>query len=113
MDAQVRYREFIPLIAKEDTDRVLQKDLEYGASWKKRGGVGAYFVMIRKVDRLEEQVKKHNYDVFKACEDRSTGENLLDTIRDLRSYLDLIESEVRARNSGPVGDNDNQDLIPF
>lgn len=93
---ETAYREFIPTIAAEDTERVLQKDKEYGASWKRRGGVGAYMVMIRKVDRLEEQCKKHGYDIFKACRDTSTGEGLLDTIRDLRSYLDLIEAEVRA-----------------
>ncbi len=94
--SDIDYRKFIPIIAAEDTERVLKKDEEYGASWKKRGGVGAYMVMIRKVDRLEEQCKKHGYDIFKAIQDRSTGEGLLDTIRDLRSYLDLIEADVRA-----------------
>lgn len=92
-----RYREFIPIIADEDTKRVLKKDEEYGASWKKRGGVGAYMVMIRKVDRLETQCARHGYDIFKALESDAEGsESLLDTIRDLRSYLDLIEADHRA-----------------
>ena len=89
-----RYRNFLKEIAIKDTEMVLKKDDEYGASWKRRGGVGAYFVMIRKVDRLEEQAKRHCYDIFKACHDHSTGESLLDTMRDLRCYLDLIEAEV-------------------
>jgi len=92
-----RYREYIADVAKQDVDLVLKKDKEYGASWKKRGGQGAYFTMVRKVDRLEEQCSKHAYDIFKACEDKTTSESILDTMRDLRAYLLLIESEVRAR----------------
>lgn len=90
-----KYREHIETIAMEDAKLVAQKDAEYGASWKKRGGVGAFMVMSRKIDRLEEQCRRHGYDIFKAIRDDSTGESLVDTIRDLRCYLDLIEAESR------------------
>lgn len=93
--ASVAYRDHIGQIAHEDAMLVLKKDLEYGASWKRYGGQGAFFVMIRKVHRMEEQCKRHGYDVFAAILDKTTGESLADTIRDLRCYLDLIEAETR------------------
>lgn len=95
----VRYRDLIPIIAQEDTDRVLAKDRDYGASWKKRGGIGAYMMVARKFDRLETMCAKHGYDVFKACAAEGGTESLLDTIRDARSYLDLIEAEVRVQQN--------------
>jgi hypothetical protein len=87
------YTKHIPAIASADAARVLKKDEEYGASWLKRGGVGAYFVMARKIDRLETQAARHGYDIFSALADLATGESLVDTIRDLRGYLLLIEAE--------------------
>lgn len=97
MSEDTRYRDLIPAIADEDTKRVLQKDEEYGSSWKKRGGVGAFMMLARKWDRLETMVKKEGYDVFRACMVKGGSEPLLDTIRDLRSYLDLVEAEVRVQ----------------
>ena len=54
--------------------RVLDADLEelqlaeksYGNSWKKRGGVGAFMMLARKWDRIEQQVRESEYDIFKA-----------------------------------------------
>lgn len=97
MSEDIRYRDHLLTKAQQIAEMVLRKDLEYGASWKKRGGVGAAFVMIRKIDRLEEQLRKHNYDVFSALADRTTGESLEDTIRDLIGYLLLILSEHEVR----------------
>lgn len=100
----IRYRELIPLIAQEDVDRLLKKDQEYGASWKRRGGVGAYFTMIRKFDRMQSMIPgQKGYDIFahlldETGTDGSTPtESLLDTIRDARGYLTLIEAEHRVR----------------
>lgn len=95
-----RYRQHIKSITDEDARGLIEKDLEYGASWKKRGGVGAYFTMIRKVDRLNTQIphKKHGYDIFAALMEPDVGaESLIDTCRDLRRYLTLIEAEVAVR----------------
>jgi len=93
----LRHLALIPRIAQEDVELVTEKEKAYNASWKKRGGVGAYMVMIRKVDRIEEIAKRYGYDIFRALLDESAGESLIDTVRDLRCYLDLIEAEVRTR----------------
>lgn len=98
-DVDVRYRGLLADIAKRDVEEVTAKDIEYGGSWKKRGGFGAYFTTVRKIDRLEEQVARHDYDIFAALMDTSTSESLLNTIRDLRGYLMLIESEHQVQKS--------------
>lgn len=83
-------------IANTDLKILIAKNAEYGESWKKRGGIGAFMMLARKWDRLETQCERHGYDIFKACEDRSTVEDLLDTIGDLRRYLLLVEEHVTA-----------------
>lgn len=97
MTIDTRYRQYVGQILKRDEEIVLKKDEEYGGSWLRRGGTGAFHAMFRKADRLEEQCRRHGYDVFAACEDKTSSEALLDTIGDLRRYLVLIEAEVTAR----------------
>jgi len=70
------------------------KNREYGGSWKKRGGTGAFMMLARKWDRLEEQVRKLQWDVFTAALNDSRKEGVIDDIGDLRRYLLLVESEV-------------------
>jgi len=70
------------------------KNREYGGSWKKRGGTGAFMMLARKWDRLEEQVRKLQWDVFTAALNDERKEGVLDDIGDLRRYLLLVESEV-------------------
>ena len=72
----------------------------YGNSWKKRGGVGAFMMLARKWDRLENQVKKFNYDIFKAIYDDPSPKGILDDIGDLRRYLFLVEAEIRKELGG-------------
>lgn len=84
-------------IADNDVRVLKEKDAEYGGSWLKRGGVGAYMMACRKFDRLEEQVKKRGWDVFAAAEADDRAEGILDDIGDLRRYLLLIEAEIKAR----------------
>jgi hypothetical protein len=92
------YRDFIRMVAEADAEAVLAKDIAYGASWKKRGGPGAFMVSIRKADRLEEQAKACGYDVFKAiARVDEGGESAIESIRDLRRYLILIEAEAYAQ----------------
>lgn len=119
------YREHLQGIAQADVTRLLKKDAEYGASWKKRAGPGAYMNVARKMDRVEtmvsasrnydgrlaekpgHQVMAGKYDVFAHIEgDVQTGtdEGLLDSIRDLRGYLLLVEADLVAR--GVVTDYD-------
>ncbi len=87
----------------EDDLKVIEiKDKEYGSSWKKRGGQGAFMMLARKFDRMETQINKiickhkevpggnylHNFITF---DDRDEG--ILDDVQDLRRYFILICDE--------------------
>lgn len=91
------YRNHLKSILDDDLFQINKKDEEYGGSWKKRGGVGAYMMAVRKIDRLEEITGRHKYDIFEALKDEKSSESLIDTIRDLRRYLVLIEAEYLVR----------------
>jgi hypothetical protein len=87
--------EVLDKIATEDVLGLKKAEESYGDSWKKRGGVGAFMMLARKWDRLENQVTKHNYDVFDAIQADTRIEGILDDIQDLRRYLLLVESEMQ------------------
>lgn len=108
------YRDLIAMIAQDDVAQLEEKDREYGGSWLKRGGVGAFMMLARKWDRLEQAMTKEvvlqgnsvppppamvvdRYDVLTraVCDGREEG--ILDDIGDLRRYLLLVEAEVRCR----------------
>jgi hypothetical protein len=77
-----------------DTQVLERKEVEYGASWKKRGGIGAFMMLARKWDRLQTQLEKlYHYDIFEAIRNDHREEGVLDDIQDLRRYLALIEAE--------------------
>lgn len=92
-----RYLKELEYVLQDDLSGLEKAEQSYGDSWKRRGGVGAYMMAARKIDRLENQVKKHNYDIFEAAEADERAEGVIDDIRDLRRYLALIEAELRAR----------------
>lgn len=71
---------------------VQDKDRDYGSSWKKRGGPGAFMVMARKWDRIENMASKEGYDIFKLLH-ANTGD-IQDDVKDLIGYLHLILDEV-------------------
>jgi len=91
------YREILVRIALANAEFVLKKDAEYGGSWKKRGGHSAAENLMRKIDRISVQLEKHGWDVFVALGDTTTGEALIDTLRDLVGYAQLIEAEMVAQ----------------
>jgi hypothetical protein len=66
----------------------------YRASWKLRGGVGAFMMLARKWDRLQNRVKEHGWDIFKAIAEDKRREGVIDDVRDLRRYLTLVECEM-------------------
>jgi len=86
-------------VLSHDGDMIREKDKAYGGSWKKRGGVGAYMMLARKIDRLEQSVLAFGYDIFKAIEEDQRDESTIDDIRDLRRYLALVEAEILARRN--------------
>jgi hypothetical protein len=85
---------FIDLLANGDVTALEEAQKSYGDSWRKRGGVGAFMMLARKWDRIENQVGKNNYDVFKTIKDDLSDTGILDDIRDLRRYLLLVEAHI-------------------
>ena len=78
----------------KDIDSLELAEQSYGDSWKKRGGVGAFMMLARKWDRLENKVEEFSWDVFEAIECDLRDEGILDDIRDLRRYLLLVEDHM-------------------
>lgn len=121
------YIDRIAVIAMDDAVVLKKKDAEYGGSWLKRGGVGAFMMLARKWDRLEMAMTREvvlrplgdkyrdrdlavdSYDILSraVCDDREEG--LLDDIGDLRRYLLLVEAEIRERMDPKV----NHRLDPY
>ena len=102
------YLDHINDIATDDVGGLRKAQESYGDSWKRRGGVGAFMMLARKWDRLENRCKSllsdkegrdcaYPFDIFGhiAADERSEG--LIDDVRDLRRYLLLVEAEMRAR----------------
>jgi len=81
-------------LVEEDVQKLKTAEKSYGDSWRIRGGVGAYMMLARKWDRIENQVKKDGYDIFSVVEKDSSDTGILDDIRDLRRYLLLVESHI-------------------
>ena len=81
-------------IADSDVVALQEAEKSYGDSWRKRGGVGALMMLARKWDRIENQVKAQQYDVFDAIESDRRAEGIMDDIQDLRRYLMLVEEHM-------------------
>src|SRR3546814_16570964 len=81
-------------LANKDVDMLIEKGMSYGNSWRKRGGIGAFMMMARKMDGIENQ--SAGYDIFKSIQKGIelgiTNDGILDAIRDLPAYLLLLES---------------------
>lgn len=119
------HQKFLSPVAAEDVRFTIEKDTSYDASWKLRGGVGAFMMMARKWDRLESILKgQWKYDIFTAIEQQTASEKdlansrtpaghpvhfapggdgtVLAEIRDLRRYLALAEAEMMSRGVVPT-----------
>lgn len=88
---------FLNDIGTEDAEGLKKAAESYGLSWKQRGGVGAFMMLARKWDRMENRVRNVGFDVFRAIIEDTRGEGVIDDVRDLRRYLMLVEAEMRAR----------------
>ena len=85
------------IISAEDWTSLDRAEEDYGDSWRKRGGIGAFMMLARKWDRIEKQVFDYTYDIFLALEEDQRPEGLMDDIKDLRRYLLLIEAHMRTK----------------
>ena len=86
--------EIVNHLIEDDATGLQQSEITYGDSWKKRGGVGAFMMLARKWDRLENKTAEYGWDVFEAIQNDNRPEGILDDIRDLRRYLLLVEEEM-------------------
>lgn len=74
-----------------DVAQLQVKDREYGGSWIKRGGAGAFFMLARKWDRVALQLHRHDHKfALVLADERPDG--VLDDLGDLRRYLLLCLS---------------------
>lgn len=99
-------------IAQKDVNTLKRAEESYGDSWKRRGGVGAFMMLARKFDRIENQSEAHNWDIFEAGDVYAGEEGLLDDIRDLRRYLILVENQLVYGDDGPrdlITDNEEEE----
>jgi hypothetical protein len=106
------YLDHIKEVSDRDVIGLFKAEESYGDSWKKRGGVGAFMMLARKWDRLENRVREgiHQgvapnrtdadaWDIFSHIEADKRAEGIIDDIRDLRRYLLLVEAEMLARSA--------------
>tara|TARA_R110000787_G_scaffold43783_1_gene107239 strand:+ start:21824 stop:22129 length:306 start_codon:yes stop_codon:yes gene_type:complete len=82
----------ISALTEVDVEKLRLAESSYGDSWRLRGGVGAFMMLARKWDRIENQVKQEHWDIFNTIRKNSAETGILDDIRDLRRYLLLVES---------------------
>ena len=85
----------IERIREEDNEALIKAGEYYGDSWCQRGGPGAWMVSCRKFDRLEQQLAKCDWNIFKLLVDDEDIDGPLDDIEDLCRYLILIRSFVQ------------------
>ena len=110
----VEHMEFLEVVAEDDVAHLRDKERTYKGSWKQRGGVGAFMMLARKWDRLEEMVKAEGmtlpggmsgtadrYDIFQHAHANNGREGVLAQVGDLRRYLMLVEAELRAQGLQP------------
>ena len=81
-------------LAEKDVRSLMEAQKSYGDSWRSRGGVGAFMMLARKWDRIENQTEKFKYDIFDTILNDHSVEGILDDIKDLRCYLLLVEAHV-------------------
>ena len=94
----------VSVLCSLDHEHLIKAGESYGDSWKRRGGVGAFMMLARKWDRIENQTKKQGWDVFEALKQDPTSTGIIDDIRDLRRYLLLVEAEMTL--NGSLGSTD-------
>jgi hypothetical protein len=102
----MKHMNYLRAVANSDIESLQHKEKTYQGSWKKRGGCGAFFMLARKWDRIENILNRAEYrwDIFAVMDTESDHEGdegedgtLLAEIRDLRRYLMLVEAEMMAR----------------
>lgn len=76
---------------RRDCETLRSKDKEYGGSWCRRGGQGAFAMVARKFDRIDNAIQKFQTLSELIAQDQRE-EGVLDDLQDMRCYLLLILS---------------------
>ena len=111
------YHKFLQPVVNEDVRFIKEREKLYKGSWCKSGGRSSWFMLVRKMDRLQEMMKMSDSslqeamiadDIFKKIEANPSGDDstILAEVRDLRRYLTLVEAYVSAK--GVVKDYDTK-----
>lgn len=79
--------------AQEDQTTLIGKGLHYGDSWKRRGGVGAFMMLARKWDRLDNLLSMAGSGPQLYTTLQHNPGQVQDDVHDLRRYLLLVEDE--------------------
>jgi hypothetical protein len=101
----LEYHRHLQAIADADIAYVRRKDAQYRASWKRRGGPGAFFTIVRPWDRFESMTRDNGYDLFELIEREGLegpDGSLIACVRDMRRYLLLLEAEMTERLGPPA-----------
>lgn len=102
----MRYMDHLEVVAADAVGLIREKTGTYGDSWKRRGGPGAWFTIVRPIDRLEGIAAKFGGDIFEAVRHHPSGDDgtALACVRDIMNYCILIEAHARAAlGVGPHG----------
>ncbi len=84
--------------AKQDQTVLIGKGLHYGDSWKRRGGVGAFMMLARKWDRMENLLSTSGSGPTLLATLQHNPGQVQDDVHDLRRYLLLVEDEAVERH---------------
>lgn len=88
--------------ANQIVETVIANDTTYGTSWRKRGGVGAFMMMARKWDRIENLCRRYDWDLIRMLADNRG--NVRDDLQDLVGYALLsLEFDARRERAGDSG----------
>lgn len=119
----INYTDFLHAIAESDVVGLRRAEQSYGSSWKRRTGVGAFMMLARKWDRIEQRVNNPEIaanaapllgHIFAHVVADRRAEGIIDDIRDLRRYLILVESEMTARRDSTTDSGKRYlDRLPF
>jgi hypothetical protein len=80
-------------VAMRDVEELQVKNANYGESWKRRGGVGAFMMLARKWDRIDNILGHTGGGATLQHLINQNPGDVLDDIGDLRRYLLLVEDE--------------------
>ena len=80
-----QYHKFLQIVANQDVEFLKVKDKLYGGSWKKSGGRSAYFMLVRKMDRMIQIMRRPDPPPTFHINPKLSGEDL--TTKEAIDYL--------------------------